>query len=562
VASHLSVSITPAQAGITTGLTGGASAPNDPLGAFGRILDSASSANDSGPGGRYGAAGPRASGTGFVHISNSNADSTKAGPAAAAATKGDTPAKPDNVVDALKSLLPGATVEGDGTVSVPLAATTGDPTAPPAADDPTGAGTPSRLLRDLADALARLNQANESGQPVDKDLLKRVKTDLDALASFLATQPTLQAGLASAADPKTDATNAASRQAASLEAARASLAKLTDRLEGLATTSGKDQPELAAKLDALAKALDPRTLSGSTLTLLGLSGDDADPQLAAAINGFVNGKASPQAGLQPALAAPALKLPTGALAASPAKDKPDAVADDKPASHATTSAAAKPASGDGKSAASAATAKPDGPGNAVAAAIAVKAATDKPADAGAPAASPVTAAVTAGGVSTSAVGDLKQAQGAYLAAAPTPINLPQMAFEIARHFSQGTSHFDIRLDPPDMGRVDVRLAIDSTGQISAHLRVDRAETLDLLKRDAGALGQALTQAGLDGSKTNLQFSLNQNPSPRQDGGNGGSAAYPAVAMAGGEDTTTDLANAGATALYRGTVAASGLNIFV
>ena len=342
---------------------------------------------------------------------------------------------------------------------------------------------------------------------------------------------------------------------------RASLAKLTDRLEGLATTSGKDQPELAAKLDALAKALDPRTLSGSTLTLLGLSGDDADPQLAAAINGFVNGKASPQAGLQPALAAPALKLPTGALAASPAKDKPDAVADDKPASHATTSAAAKPASGDGKSAASAATAKPVGPGNAVAAAIVVKAATDKPADAGAPAASPVTAAVTAGGVSTSAVGDLKQAQGAYLAAAPTPINLPQMAFEIARHFSQGTSHFDIRLDPPDMGRVDVRLAIDSTGQISAHLRVDRAETLDLLKRDAGALGQALTQAGLDGSKTNLQFSLNQNPSPRQDGGNGGSAAYPAVAVAG-DDTTTDLANAGATALYRGTVAASGLNIFV
>src|SRR6185312_13489711 len=174
-----------------------------------------------------------------------------------------------------------------------------------------------------------------------------------------------------------------------------------------------------------------------------------DPQLAAAINGFVNGKASPQAGLQPALAAPALKLPTGALAASPAKDKPDAVADDKPASHATTSAAAKPAAGDGKSAASAATAKPDGPGNAVAAAIV----------------------------------DLKQAQGAYLAAAPTPINLPQMAFEIARHFSQGTSHFDIRLDPPDMGRVDVRLAIDSTGQINAHLRVDRAETLDLLKRD-------------------------------------------------------------------------------
>ena len=55
------------------------------------------------------------------------------------------------------------------------------------------------------------------------------------------------------------------------------------------------------------------------------------------------------------------------------------------------------------------------------------------------------------------------------------------------------------------------------GQVNARLTVERAETLDLLQRDQRALERALAQAGLDASKTNLEFSLKQNPFAGQDG---------------------------------------------
>jgi flagellar hook-length control protein FliK len=154
------------------------------------------------------------------------------------------------------------------------------------------------------------------------------------------------------------------------------------------------------------------------------------------------------------------------------------------------------------------------------------------------------------------------AQTAYQGVQPAPINLPQMAYEIVRHVQQGQSHFEIRLDPADMGRVDVKLAIDSSGAVNARLTVERPETLDLLRRDAGQLGQALTQAGLDAGKTNLQFSLSQNPFARQESGTPGGGGFASTADADDDANDTLSPVAGATTVYRGSVAASGLNLFV
>ncbi|MFC6740326.1 flagellar hook-length control protein FliK [Methylobacterium tardum] len=58
--------------------------------------------------------------------------------------------------------------------------------------------------------------------------------------------------------------------------------------------------------------------------------------------------------------------------------------------------------------------------------------------------------------------------------------------------------FQIRLDPVELGRIDVKLEIDKArGTVTTHLVVDRPETLAMLQRDAGQLQQALSQAGLD-----------------------------------------------------------------
>jgi flagellar hook-length control protein FliK len=81
-----------------------------------------------------------------------------------------------------------------------------------------------------------------------------------------------------------------------------------------------------------------------------------------------------------------------------------------------------------------------------------------------------------------------------------------LAVEIVSRAEAGLKRFEIRLDPPDLGRIDVRLDVDRDGKVTSHLIVERTETLDLLKRDAPQLERALQQAGLktDGG---IDFSL-------------------------------------------------------
>ncbi|VAW20437.1 hypothetical protein MNBD_ALPHA11-2408, partial [hydrothermal vent metagenome] len=97
-----------------------------------------------------------------------------------------------------------------------------------------------------------------------------------------------------------------------------------------------------------------------------------------------------------------------------------------------------------------------------------------------------------------------------------PINLSNMAIEIARNFNAGVNRFQIRLDPPELGRIDIRMQMDDGGNLNARLTVERPDTLEFLQRDARALERALAQAGLDNSRTNLEFELKDNPSGGQD----------------------------------------------
>ena len=145
-----------------------------------------------------------------------------------------------------------------------------------------------------------------------------------------------------------------------------------------------------------------------------------------------------------------------------------------------------------------------------------------------------------------------------------PINMGQVAFEMVRQIHQGTSRFTIRLDPPELGRVDVKMHVDGTGAVHARLAVERPETLDLFQRDQRSLERALAQAGLDGTKTNLEFSLRQNHQnpfsgmlgdQRQHQSNGGNA--PRFSL----NESDDVNAMPAITLYRGLASAGGVNIF-
>lgn len=146
---------------------------------------------------------------------------------------------------------------------------------------------------------------------------------------------------------------------------------------------------------------------------------------------------------------------------------------------------------------------------------------------------------------------------------PTPnMNMPHIAVAIAKNVAMGNSRFQVRLDPPEMGKIDVAMDIDKSGALTARISVERAETLDLLQRDSKALERALAQSGLDSSKTNLEFSLKQNPfnQPNQqdqdDTGFEQFADQDDDAMVQVDATTARMAQ-----LYQGNTSPGGVNIW-
>ncbi|MGD9510002.1 MAG: flagellar hook-length control protein FliK [Geminicoccaceae bacterium] len=113
------------------------------------------------------------------------------------------------------------------------------------------------------------------------------------------------------------------------------------------------------------------------------------------------------------------------------------------------------------------------------------------------------------------------------AAAQGPIATPSITLPSADHrgrvvsarlvLSQedGGSSVRIDLEPADLGRVEVALRVDDAGLASAIFTVDRPETLQLLQRDARAVGELLGSAGFTVQQGALGFTLRDSPGGQQ-----------------------------------------------
>ncbi|WP_207477359.1 flagellar hook-length control protein FliK [Arenibaculum pallidiluteum] len=106
----------------------------------------------------------------------------------------------------------------------------------------------------------------------------------------------------------------------------------------------------------------------------------------------------------------------------------------------------------------------------------------------------------------------------FRAAAPGPAPHPSEQFreQVVRVLVAGKNEFRIELTPPELGRVHVKAAMDD-GAVGLVIQVDRAETLDLLRRDLPALQRALGEAGMRLDTGNLQFQLRGDDAPRGSG---------------------------------------------
>jgi flagellar hook-length control protein FliK len=125
---------------------------------------------------------------------------------------------------------------------------------------------------------------------------------------------------------------------------------------------------------------------------------------------------------------------------------------------------------------------------------------------------------------TSSATTMPPAPVAQPGALPAGIPFGGLAIEIAGRAIAGKNRFEIRLDPPELGRIEVRLDVDRDGNVTSRLTVDRADTFDLLRRDAAGLERALQDAGLKTAGNGLQFSLREQPMSQQQTGNGSDTA--------------------------------------
>ncbi|MCC7047959.1 MAG: flagellar hook-length control protein FliK [Alphaproteobacteria bacterium] len=85
--------------------------------------------------------------------------------------------------------------------------------------------------------------------------------------------------------------------------------------------------------------------------------------------------------------------------------------------------------------------------------------------------------------------------------------MEQIAINVRKAVAAGLDEVTIQLRPDELGRIDVRMEVGKDGQVSAHIRADKPETLDLLQRDARGLERVLQEAGLRTDNNSLSFGL-------------------------------------------------------
>lgn len=85
----------------------------------------------------------------------------------------------------------------------------------------------------------------------------------------------------------------------------------------------------------------------------------------------------------------------------------------------------------------------------------------------------------------------------------------QLAAQISQRYSNGSRVFGIRLDPAELGRVDIQLKLGQNNKVHATLTVERGDTLAEMQRSSRDLERALNDAGLELEEDGLTFQLSE-----------------------------------------------------
>jgi len=99
----------------------------------------------------------------------------------------------------------------------------------------------------------------------------------------------------------------------------------------------------------------------------------------------------------------------------------------------------------------------------------------------------------------------------------------QVSVKITKALQAGQDRITIRLNPAELGRVEVKMELTHDGRTTAIVTADNRDTLDLLRRDSSDLQKALEEGGLQLSDGDLTFNLRGEEGQMAEDGDGGPA---------------------------------------
>ena len=83
----------------------------------------------------------------------------------------------------------------------------------------------------------------------------------------------------------------------------------------------------------------------------------------------------------------------------------------------------------------------------------------------------------------------------------------QIKVNITKSAVKGVDTIDIQLKPEDLGKIQIKMHIAKDGKVQAEIIASRAETADLLQKDASSLSKAFNEAGYDTDAKSFTFSF-------------------------------------------------------
>lgn len=93
----------------------------------------------------------------------------------------------------------------------------------------------------------------------------------------------------------------------------------------------------------------------------------------------------------------------------------------------------------------------------------------------------------------------------------------QIKVNITKSAVKGVDTIDIQLKPEDLGKVQVKMHIAKDGKVQVEIMASRAETAELLQKDASSLSKAFNEAGYDTDAKSFTFSFqNENQAKGQE----------------------------------------------